>query len=223
MVARKRPRGPSRPFAVHFVRHVHLGVPGGRALRGVRPAMHSRRGALGRRRTAGRASPVRFPWYSAQCGSCNSRCPMEIDIMGLISSLRCLAQLKGYHLKSVRGRQQYAGRHLWGGNLWNRGRSLYFRNGDPAAHPDFGPRYPRWNAEVEDQFVRLGAQPDMDGTFAGNKVPPATLGGIALLHPGWGDSVPLGQDRGARCKGRRTPRPRPRPVLRTGENRRVNR
>jgi heterodisulfide reductase subunit C len=116
-----------------------------------------------------------FLWYCAQCGSCNSRCPMEIDIMGLISSLRCLAQLKGYHLKSVRGRQQYAGRHLWGGNLWNRGRSLYFRNGDPAAHPDFGPRYARWQAEVEDQFVRLGAQPDMDGTFAGNKVPPATL------------------------------------------------
>jgi quinone-modifying oxidoreductase subunit QmoC len=116
-----------------------------------------------------------FLWYCAQCGSCNSRCPMEIDIMGLISSLRCLSQLKGYHLKSVRGRQQYAGRHLWGGNLWNRARSLYFRNGDPAAHPDFGPRYARWQAELEDQFVRLGAQPDMDGTFAGNKVVPATL------------------------------------------------
>jgi len=52
---------------------------------------------------------------------------------------------------------------------------LYFRNGDPTDHPDFGPRYARWQAELEDQFVRLGAQPDMDGTFAGCKVAPATL------------------------------------------------
>ena len=79
-------------------------------------------------------------WYCAQCGSCNSRCPHNNDIMGLVGSLRCLAQLKGYHVESVRGRQQYAGRHLWGANLWNRAVSLYFRNGDPAAHPDFGPR-----------------------------------------------------------------------------------
>ncbi|MGD0254410.1 MAG: 4Fe-4S dicluster domain-containing protein [Acidimicrobiales bacterium] len=116
-----------------------------------------------------------FLWYCVQCGSCNSRCPMEIDIMSLITSLRCLAQIKGYHLKSVRGRQQYAGRHLWGANLWNRACSLYFRNGDPIDHPDFGPRYARWQAELEDQFVRLGAQPDTDGTFAGRKVAPATL------------------------------------------------
>ena len=114
-------------------------------------------------------------WYCAQCGSCNSRCPEENDIMGLVSSLRTLAQLKGYHLDSVRGRQQYAGRHLWAANLWNRAFSLYFRNGDPAQHPDFGPRYARWQAELEEQFIRVGGQPDMDGTFAGRKVTPETL------------------------------------------------
>jgi quinone-modifying oxidoreductase subunit QmoC len=114
-------------------------------------------------------------WYCAQCGSCNSRCPHENDIMGLVSSLRTLAQLKGYHLESVRGRQQYAGRHLWGGNLWNRAFSLYFRNVDAASLPDFGPRYARWRAEVEEQFMRVGGQPDMDGTFAGRKVAPETL------------------------------------------------
>jgi quinone-modifying oxidoreductase subunit QmoC len=114
-------------------------------------------------------------WYCAQCGSCNSRCPEENDIMGLVGSLRLLAQLKGYHLESVRGRQQYAGRHLWAANLWNRAVSLYFRNGDPAGHPDFGPRYARWQAELEEQFMRVGGQPDMDGTFAGRKVTPETL------------------------------------------------
>jgi quinone-modifying oxidoreductase subunit QmoC len=114
-------------------------------------------------------------WYCAQCGSCNSRCPEENDIMGLVSSLRTLAQLKGYHLESVRGRQQYAGRHLWAANLWNRAFSLYFRNVDPAAHPDFGPRFARWQAELEEQFMRVGGQPDMDGTFAGRKVTPETL------------------------------------------------
>ena len=114
-------------------------------------------------------------WYCAQCGSCNSRCPHENDIMGLVGSLRCLAQLKGYHLDSVRGRQQYAGRHLWAANLWNRAVSLYFRNGDPSQHPDFGPRYARWQAEIEEQFMRVGGQPDMDGTFAGRKVTPETL------------------------------------------------
>jgi quinone-modifying oxidoreductase, subunit QmoC len=114
-------------------------------------------------------------WYCAQCGSCNSRCPEENDIMGLIGSLRTLAQLKGYHLESVRGRQQYAGRHLWAANLWNRAFSLYFRNADPAEHPDFGPRFARWQAELEEQFMRVGGQPDMDGTFAGRKVTPETL------------------------------------------------
>jgi quinone-modifying oxidoreductase subunit QmoC len=114
-------------------------------------------------------------WYCAQCGSCNSRCPHSNDIMNLVGSLRALAQLKGYHTESVRGRQQYAGRHLWAANLWNRGVSLYFRNGDPSAHPDFGPRYASWWADVEDEFVRVGGQPDMDGTFGGRKVAPGTL------------------------------------------------
>ena len=114
-------------------------------------------------------------WLCAQCGSCNSRCPHENDVMGLVGSLRTLAQLKGYHLQSVRGRQQYAGRHLWAGNLWNRAFSLYFRNLDPAEHPDFGPRYARWQAELEEQYIRVGGEPDMDGTFAGRKVTPETL------------------------------------------------
>jgi quinone-modifying oxidoreductase subunit QmoC len=114
-------------------------------------------------------------WYCAQCGSCNSRCPHENDVMGLVGSLRTLAQLKGYHLESVRGRQQYAGRHLWAGNLWNRAFSLYFRNLDPTEHPDFGPRYARWQAELEEQSIRVGGQPDMEGTFAGRKVTPETL------------------------------------------------
>lgn len=114
-------------------------------------------------------------WYCAQCGSCNSRCPHANDIMGLVGSLRCLAQLKGYHVQSVRGRQQYAGRHLWAANLWNRALSLYFRNVPAADHPDFGPRYETWRAEVEEEFERVGGCPDMDGTFAGRKVTPETL------------------------------------------------
>jgi len=114
-------------------------------------------------------------WYCAQCGSCNSRCPHGNDIMNLVSSLRTLAQLKGYHTESVRGRQQYAGRHLWGANLWNRALSLYFRNPGPADHPDFGPRYASWWANAEEEFARLGATPDMDGDFAGRKVAPETL------------------------------------------------
>jgi quinone-modifying oxidoreductase subunit QmoC len=114
-------------------------------------------------------------WYCAQCGSCTGRCPRENDVMGLVSSLRCLAQLKGYHVQSVRGRQQYAGRHLWGENLWNRACSLYFRNPDADSHPDFGPRYARYFAEQEEQHERLGGDPDMDGVCAGRKVPSPTL------------------------------------------------
>jgi quinone-modifying oxidoreductase subunit QmoC len=114
-------------------------------------------------------------WYCAQCGSCNSRCPHNNDIMNLVGSLRTLAQLKGYHTQSVRGRQQYAGRQLWAANLWNRAVSLYFRNPDPAAHPDFGPRYAGWWAYIEEEFARVGGTPDMDGSFAGRKVAPETL------------------------------------------------
>ncbi len=114
-------------------------------------------------------------WYCGQCGSCKPKCSRENNLMGLISSLRFLAQLKGYHLCSVRGRQQYAARHLWGGNLWNRACSLYFRNVVAENHPDFGPRYEKYHSEIEGQMVRLGASPDSPGQFGGRKVPPETL------------------------------------------------
>ncbi|MGA8343753.1 MAG: 4Fe-4S dicluster domain-containing protein [Candidatus Sulfotelmatobacter sp.] len=114
-------------------------------------------------------------WYCGQCGSCKPKCSRENNLMGLISSLRFLAQLKGYHLYSIRGRQQYAARHLWGGNLWNRACSLYFRNVDAEGHPDFGPRYAKYHAEVDQQMIRLGASPDSAGKFGGRKVPAETL------------------------------------------------
>ena len=114
-------------------------------------------------------------WLCSQCGSCTGRCPRENDVMALVRSLRLLAQLKGYHLHSARGRQQYAARHLWGGNLWNRGVSLYFRNPVPEEWPGFGPRYASAFAEREEEWERVGASPDMDGPFAGRKIDPATL------------------------------------------------
>jgi quinone-modifying oxidoreductase, subunit QmoC len=114
-------------------------------------------------------------WFCGQCGSCKARCTRENNIMGLVSSLRHLSQLKGYHTSSARGRQQYAARHLWGANFWNRACSLYFRNADAAGHPDFGPRHARYVEEQEAQHARLGGHPDMDGRFAGRKVSPATL------------------------------------------------
>jgi quinone-modifying oxidoreductase, subunit QmoC len=114
-------------------------------------------------------------WFCGQCGSCKARCTRENNIMGLVSSLRCLSQLKGYHTSSVRGRQQYAGRHLWGANFWNRACSLYFRNNDAAGHPDFGPRNARYLEEQEAQAARVGGHPDTDGRFGGRKVSPATL------------------------------------------------
>ena len=114
-------------------------------------------------------------WFCGQCGSCKPKCSRENNLMGLISSLRFLAQLKGYHRYSVRGRQQYAMRHLCGGNLWNRGCSLYFRNVTAEGHPDFGPRYAKYQCEAESQMVRLGADPDRPGHFGGRKLSPQTL------------------------------------------------
>ena len=114
-------------------------------------------------------------WYCGQCGSCKPKCPQGNNVLGLISSLRYLAQLKGYHLCSVRGRQQYAARHLWGGNLWNRGLSLYFRNAAAESHPDFGPRHAQYQAQVDEQMRRLGATPDTPGDFCGRKTPPETI------------------------------------------------
>jgi heterodisulfide reductase subunit C len=131
-------------------------------------------------------------WYCGQCGSCKPKCPRENNIMGLISSLRFLSQLKGYHLASVRGRQQYAARHLWGANFWNRAFSLYFRNADAASHPDFGPRYARYWAEVEPQMRRLGATPDARGDLGGKKVNPETLSELRRCVQ-WGGTLVLWQ------------------------------
>jgi len=114
-------------------------------------------------------------WYCHQCGSCKPKCPRANSPFGIISSLRQLSQIKGYHVESIRGRQQYAGRQLWGGNLWNRACTLYFRNPKPAAHRDFGPRFARAFQNQDELFRRIGLCPDMNGSLSGRKVHPDTL------------------------------------------------
>lgn len=131
-------------------------------------------------------------WYCGQCGSCKPKCSRENNLMGLISSLRFLAQLKGYHLLTARGRQQYAARHLWGANLWNRACSLYFRNADAGNHPDFGPRHAAYYAEVDRNMEGLGADPDMAGRLGGRKVPPETLEELRRCVA-WGGTLVLWQ------------------------------
>ncbi len=131
-------------------------------------------------------------WYCGQCGSCKPKCARQNNLMGLISSLRFLSQLKGYHVASVRGRQQYAARHLWGANFWNRACSLYFRNASADGHPDFGPRFRRFRAEVEEQMRRLGACPDAAGDFGGRRIRPETLAELRRCVQ-WGGTLTLWQ------------------------------
>ncbi|MBN1363362.1 MAG: 4Fe-4S dicluster domain-containing protein [Syntrophaceae bacterium] len=114
-------------------------------------------------------------WYCHQCGSCKTKCPRQNSPFGMISSLRQLSQIKGYHIESVRGRQQYFGRHLWGGNLWNRACTLYFRNAIPDTHQDFGPRFETYFNRQDEFMKQVGAHPDMEGPFSGRKVHPETL------------------------------------------------
>lgn len=114
-------------------------------------------------------------WYCFQCGSCKTKCPRKNNPFGMISSLRQLSQIKGYHVYSIRGRQQYAARHLWGGNLWNRACTLYFRNIEVKTHRDFGPRHELCFNHKEEYFRKIGACPDMDGLLSGRKVHPETL------------------------------------------------
>jgi heterodisulfide reductase subunit C len=114
-------------------------------------------------------------WYCHQCGSCKPKCPRKNSPFGMVTSLRQLSQIKGYHTQSVRGRQQYFARHLWGGNLWNRACTLYFRNADPVRHRDFGPRFAAIFKEQAANMQRIGACPDMDGPMSGRKVHPESL------------------------------------------------
>jgi heterodisulfide reductase subunit C len=114
-------------------------------------------------------------WYCAQCGSCKQKCPRGNNPFSMISSLRQLSQIKGYHVHSVRGRQQYNGRHLWASNLWNRACSLYLRNTLIAFHLDFGPRFARYTFNQEEMYRRISGCPDMDGSMPGRKISPETL------------------------------------------------
>ena len=126
-------------------------------------------------------------WYCFQCGSCKTKCPRKNNPFGMISSLRQLSQIKGYHVHSIRGRQQYAARHLWGGNLWNRACTLYFRDIAVETHKDFGPRHERCFNRKEEYFRRVGACPDMDGSLSSRKVRPETLHEVRRLwHVGGG-------------------------------------
>jgi heterodisulfide reductase subunit C len=120
-------------------------------------------------------------WYCHQCGSCKTKCPRENSPFGMISSLRQLSQLKGHHIDSIRGRQQYYARHLWGGNLWNRACTLYFRNPVPDTHQDFGPRFKTYFSKQDEFMKRVGAQPDMEGGLSGRKIPDATLDELRCL------------------------------------------
>ena len=120
-------------------------------------------------------------WFCHQCGSCKTKCPRQNSPFGMISSLRQLSQLKGYHIHSIRGRQQYFARHFWGGNLWNRACTLYFRNPDPEKHKDFGPRFAAYFQRKEEYMRRIGAHPDMDGHLSGRKVQPETLEELRTL------------------------------------------
>ena len=124
-------------------------------------------------------------WYCYQCGSCKTKCPRQNNPFGMVSSLRQLSQIKGYHVNSVRGRQQYAARHLWGGNLWNRACTLYFRDIFPETHKDFGPRHENMFNDIEKHFRRVGSSPDMDGSLSGRKVHTETLHEVRRLwHEG---------------------------------------
>lgn len=120
-------------------------------------------------------------WMCHQCGSCKTKCPRNNSPFGLISSLRQLSQLKGYHVSSIRGRQQYAARHLWGGNLWNRGCTLYFRNPVPEKHRDLGNKYEKIYDNIDEEFIKIGAEPDMEGSLSGRKIDPATLNELRSL------------------------------------------
>lgn len=122
-----------------------------------------------------------FLWYCHQCGSCKTKCPRQNSPFGMISSLRQLSQLKGYHVESIRGRQQYFARHLWGGNLWNRACTLYFRNASPDKHLDFGPRFATYFKRQEEYMKKVGAHPDMEGSYSGRKIPVETLDELRRL------------------------------------------
>jgi hypothetical protein len=98
-----------------------------------------------------------------------------------MTSLRQLSQIKVYHIESTRGRQQYFARHLWGGNLWNRACTLYFRNAIPYTHQDFGPRFKTYFDRQEEFMKKVGAHPDMEGPFSGRKVHPETLNELRKL------------------------------------------
>lgn len=129
-------------------------------------------------------------WYCGQCGSCKPKCTRENNLMGLISSLRTLSQLKGLNVQSARGRQQYGARHLWGGNFWNRGCSLYFRNVSPETHREFGPRFALWQGNVVEQMRRIGAEPDQDGLWCSRKIHPETLEELRRCVQ-WGGTLAL--------------------------------
>lgn len=120
-------------------------------------------------------------WYCHQCGSCKTKCPRQNSPFGMISSLRQLSQIKGYHVESTRGRQQYFARHLWGGNLWNRACTLYFRNPIPDGHLDFGPRFKTFFNRQDEFMRRIGAHPDMEGSCSGRKINSETLDELRKL------------------------------------------
>ena len=90
-------------------------------------------------------------WYCGECMSCRTRCP-RCNTPGLIiMGLRRVSQELGYFVRSEKGRQQYALKHVIGESVLKRGYCVTPDLVRPEMHPEQGPVW-EWIYEHRDEF-----------------------------------------------------------------------
>ena len=109
-------------------------------------------------------------WYCGQCMSCKPRCPRGNIPGEVISVLRKRSQELGYFRDSEKGRQQKLLMNAIGSNILEIGYCVHPDKVDPAYHPEQGPIWEWYIANIEEIAPKLGANYHGDGPGALRKI-----------------------------------------------------
>jgi heterodisulfide reductase subunit C1 len=114
-------------------------------------------------------------WFCGECMSCKTRCPRSNTPGLIIISLRNLSQESGYFVESEKGRQQLALKRTVGEWILKYGYCVHIDEVETGLHPEQGPIWDWFKANVKDVSTRLGSQYNQKGAGTLRKISQESL------------------------------------------------
>lgn len=114
-------------------------------------------------------------WYCGECMSCKTRCPRDNTPGLIIIALRNLSQKLGYFTESEKGRQQLVLKRTIGEHILQFGYSVYAPEISTDIFPEQGPVWDWVKSNIDDVYLRLGANLNKSGAGSLRKMDEADL------------------------------------------------